>query len=436
MKTFREVAEQGLPLSSFPPQITDFISSFAESSGAPNSFVAAGVLACAAGICDNYSLEVKYGYIEKPNLYLAVVGYPGVSKSPPIKAALKPLFELDKLKHERFKKKYTAYKKAIESDPKSKIKPPSREPSKLITDGTTEGLITHLSAFYEDKRTPHSVYMRDELKGHFGGMDKYRGGGSGDDYELWLTLYSGGTVSRVLKNETIFVPDARCTVIGGIQPEVYIKHMEDKGDGMIDRFMVAYCEEEPKQTSIFSYVKTEVIDEYNDFMTDIFEQIPEKYKPWDLDKGERKEVLDAIEAFHVWSHRLGEKYDCGAFKKWEQNFYRLIIIIGALWHKKQIDVDMVSKAADLACFFAIDWIKSRIISDSDSQEKCDTRLFAMLKKARTVGKTPREFQNGSKLFRGKENKKALTEAIERAINAGKVMRGEQGRVFLKEFCNV
>lgn len=436
MKTFREVAEGGLPLGVFPDQIKDFIEGFSKGSGTPSSFCAAGVLACSAGMIDNSTLEVKYGYIERPNLFLAVVGQPGVSKSPPLKAALAPLAKIDKKKHEDYKMKMAFYKSEankLTAKEARKLEAPKREPSKIISDGTIEGLISHLAAYYEAGLCPHAVFMRDELKGHFGGMNQYKANGAGSEYETWLSLFSGENVSRVLKGETIFIPGAIASVIGGIQPEVYAEHMQDKGDGMVDRFIVAYHDKAPTKTNIFDFVDYDVIKGYNEFMLEMYEQGPVEYSFWDMEKGKRKDLLNCVQDFFDWTHMLGEEYEFGAFKKWEQQFCRLCIHLARMHNRKSMTIDIVEMAKDLMGFYATDWLKSRICGEDDTEAKIDGKALAILKKARGSGCTPSEIRQRVWDFRGKERKKVFDESMGRLRTKGLVRIGKNGRFIHPDF---
>lgn len=430
--------ERSFPTEVFPPPIKEFIHGFSHGSGAPESFVAAGVLACLAGIIADSSLEVKYGYIEKPNLYLAVVGAPGVAKTPPLKASMNPLFQSEKRIAKEFQEKKAEYEKQLKEAKNKKereaIPKPSREPSRLITDGTTEGLLMHLNAMHEGNSSPHAVYFRDELKGHFGGMDKYKSKGSGDDYELWLTLFSGGMVNRVLKTESHFIPDARASVIGGIQPDVYLKHMQDKGDGMIDRFLVAFHPAEPPQTTIFNHVEKEVIEAYNNFMEYLDKKLHTSYSLWNLPQGVRGDVLRSVESFHEWAHMVGMENDAGAFKKWEQNFYRLIIHMANIWEKEAVDIETVRRASTLTKYYAEDWIESRLAGEDEKKhQRQDERMMRKLEEAKGLGCTRSDFSRYIRDFKGKEKKQALDEGIQRLVDGGQAIRNKKGRVFLKAY---
>lgn len=422
-----DILSKGFPSDQFPDEIRDFITGFSKGSGSPESFVGTSVLACCAGLMDRCSLEVKYGYIEKPNLFLALVGNPGVAKSPPMKTALKPLAKIDKISHRDYKLRLEEWQK-IPAKAKRGIPAPEMPHVKLITDGTTEGLVMNLS---KGGDASHAVYFRDELKGHFGGMDKYKSTG-GDDHQLWLTLYSGGPVSRVLKAEQIFIPDARATVIGGIQPDVYRESMKDQGDGMVDRFIVAYYDGDPLKTSIFDYVEPEVISGYMEFMDELPNGI--EYSLWSLGKGQRGDVLNAIQSFHDWTHELGSSYDCGAFKKWEQNFYKLVMIMSNLWGHHSICVDDIERAKVLAQYYSVNWLKSRMSADDEQMEKIVNKMLKILEKSRTHGAIKRDFRDKIWDFKkANASPKLMDMAIENLMNTGKVKRSKSGRMFLSEF---
>lgn len=438
LDSLKEVNVRIFPTHVFPPPVKTFIENFSKGSGAPVSFTATGVLACSAGLIEGFSLEVKPGYFEKPNLYLAVVGEPGVSKSPPIKAALNPLIQKETALSNDFcrrKKEYhKQYEKAASKKEKDAIPLPTRKPSRLITDGTTEGLLMSLNLMHEKGETPHAVIMRDELKGHFGAMNKYKAKGSGDDYELWLTLFSGGYTSRVLTSENFIIPDARASVIGGIQPEVYFKHMRDKGDGMLDRFMIAFHSGTPQKTSIFHSPDPNSIKFYNQFMNELDDLTPVRFSFWQLPDLDRKNVLDGVESFHQWAYSLGKEYDAGAFKKWEQNFYRLTIHMAVMWQKEQIDLETIDRASELAKYYANDWLQSKFQESDDEQRlRQDKKIRDKLEAAGKLGCTKTNFSQKIRDFKGPENKNALEKAIERLEFSDDVFRNEKGRFILKKF---
>jgi phosphotransferase system HPr-like phosphotransfer protein len=383
LKTIREITKAGIPLDVFPHEVRDFISNFARGSGSQESYVSSAVLACAAGLCDHHSLVVKSGFIERSNFFLAIVGAPGVTKSAPISMALSPLMDIEEEKNADYKAKEKKWRtqmkdKTLTKQQRDALKEsqPERPYCKVITDGSIEAMFLHLESMADAKKTAHCVFVKDELKGFFGGMDKYKSKG-GDEYENWLSLFSGSTVTKTLVNRTVFIAKARATVIGGIQPEVYNQCMGDKGDGMIDRFMIAIYEGDPKATQIRLSCSADTIKKYKDFMLAMGDQEEIEFSFW---RGaDREKMLDAIQVFHDWCHQLGIQYETGAFKKWEQCFYRLCIVLAALWDKKEMDIETVKRGVDLASFYAVDWLKAKVMAEKGDDEKLKEKIVKFLK---------------------------------------------------------
>lgn len=384
MKTPRQITKDGLDLESFPPDIKDFIEGFALGSGSQESYVASGVLACAAAMCDKHELTVKSGYTERSNFFLCIVGKPGLTKSAPIKAALKPLMANEAKVNRKHKQEVEAWQeqlkeKGLKATDRAAImlSKPSRPPCKIVTDGSIEALILHLEAQYDAGKNPHCVYIKDELKGFFGGMDKYKSKG-GDEYEMWLSLFSGSDLVKTLVSKTVFVEKARTTVIGGIQPDVYNECMGDKGDGMVDRFMIAIYEGDPSASDIRAFCSDSTIHRYNEFMLSMGDQDEKAFSFW---KDEHREgVLDLVQEFHEWCHALGIQHNTGAFKKWEQQFYRLCIVFACMWEKEQIDAETVRRARDVASFYAVDWLKAKIMSSETDDDKIRTKILSHVTK--------------------------------------------------------
>lgn len=409
----RKIKKAGLPLHVFPCEVSDFIRDFAKGSGSQESFVACGVLACAAEISIKHEITLKGGYKEKSNLFIAVVGAPGVNKSSPIKMALRPLMRVEADNNRKYK---TAYKQ-WESDGKKKMtaqerashmaSKPERSACHVITDGSIEAMYLHLEAMSDGGKAPHCVYVKDELKAFFGGMDKYKSKG-GDEYETWLSLFSGFDLVKTLVSRTLFVPEARSTVIGGIQPEVYNQCMADKGDGMIDRFLMAIHEQGPSKTDIYAQCSDDVIKKYCDFMLEARDMEAQKYHLWG--GSERDAVLSEVQAFHEWCSSVGETHDTGAFKKWEQCFYRVIIILSVLWDRESVSVDTIQKARELMQFFVANWLTAKMMSETSEEDKFKAKIISAIRKHGKMGL--RDIQRRCKIGKADFSKKIVSEMVE------------------------
>lgn len=413
MKTIRQIKKQGLPLHVFPDEVRKFIKDFALGSGSQESFVAAGVLACSSGMCSKHLIKVKGSYTERANLFIAVVGVPGVNKSSPIKVALGPMMQVEAKNNKAYKAKQREWENSLKAKLTAQERQsimsarPQRMPSKVITDGSIEAMFMHLETMGDTGETPHCVYVKDELKGFFGGMDKYKSKG-GDEYETWLSLFSGADLVKTLVSKTLFVSGARATVIGGIQPEVYNECMGDKGDGMIDRFMIAIHEDGPEVTDIFSQCSAGTITAYNHFMLNMEEMDALEYDLWS--GPEVEEVLAEVQSFHAWCALVGETHETGAFKKWEQCFYRIIIIMSAMWCRESVTLDSVRKARDLMEFFVSGWLTAKIMAETTSEEKLRSRVHKSLE--RHGASSLRDIQRRTKVGKMDDMKKLISEMVE------------------------
>jgi hypothetical protein len=431
MLTAQEINERGCPVEVFPPRIANFIRGFAKGAGTQESYVASGVLACLAGICDESTIKIKAGYIDHPNLYLAIVGHPGVSKTAAVSAALKPLMKLEAIKNADYKKKKDRFEEELKSASSKERKElekrrPTREPSKLVSDGSLEGMFTHMETQYDAGRQPHCVYVRDELNGFFGGMNKYKKSG-GDDNEMWLQLFTGQNISKTLVLKTIFVENARATVIGGIQPEVYRKAMQDKGDGMIDRFMIAFYDGKAPATDIRSRCPENVIEAYYACMDEIIDAERKAYSFWACNGKDMVDaMLDSVQEFHDWCHATGETYNSGAFKKWEQCFYRVCILLGEAWDKRVMDMETIARAKDLSAYFAVNWIKTRDMAQETDEQRLATKVLEALEKKGTMGS--REL---AQLLHVKSGQ--ILEVINILKENSKVIESKQGRRLVYDY---
>src|SRR5262249_45586925 len=123
---------------------------------------------------------------------------------------------------------------ALDRDTK-RVTPPPLQTRVKIDDATIEAAQEVLSD------SPDGVlYLRDELSGFFGSMDKYTSGrGAGADRGFWLQAYNGHAYSyNRVKRGSGFVEHLSVSVLGGIQPEAMRKLVEDSvDDGLIQRLV-------------------------------------------------------------------------------------------------------------------------------------------------------------------------------------------------------
>jgi putative DNA primase/helicase len=210
-----------------------------------------------------------------PNLWGAIVGPPGVQKSPPVEEALRPLRRLVAEaieKHEKAKREFAldaavarakavaAKKELQEKAAKGKRTPddklrelaaaaePAEEKPPVLkryetNDPTVESLGILLSA------NPNGVLLfRDELMGFLRNLDKQ---GHETDRAFYLESWSGTggfTCDRVGRG-TLIVPAVCLSVFGTIQPGPLARYVRaaatEDNDGLINRFQVLLYPDPP-----------------------------------------------------------------------------------------------------------------------------------------------------------------------------------------------
>jgi hypothetical protein len=223
-----------LPHGLLPSVIEDFAFEQGATMGADPAGLAAGALTiCAAAIPDRIKLKVKQhsGWRESTRLWTGLVGDPSTKKSPIIYQVARPLQHIDAALYYA----YTTAKAqwdALDRDAKRATPPPPQTRVK-IDDTTVEAAQEIL------RDSPDGVlYLRDELSGFFGSMDKYTGARSSvGDRGFWLQAYNGDTYTYDrIKRGSGYIEHLSVSVLGGIQSEAMRKLAEDSvDDGLIQR---------------------------------------------------------------------------------------------------------------------------------------------------------------------------------------------------------
>ena len=225
-----------VPHGLLPSVIEDFAFEQGATMGADPAGLAVGALVvCAAAIPDRIELRVKRYSVwnEATRLWGGLVGDPSTKKSPIIRQVMRPLERIDTALWETYAAAKAQWD-ALDKDTKRMTPPPQQIRVKL-DDATVEAAQEIL------RDSPDGVlYLRDELSGFFGSMDKYAGyRGSASDRGFWLQAYNGGgyTFDRI-KRGAGRIPHLSVSVLGGIQPEAMRKLTTDTiDDGLIQRLV-------------------------------------------------------------------------------------------------------------------------------------------------------------------------------------------------------
>ena len=324
-KKYRE-----FPINILPPLLKNIITETHKALNFPVSYISMSLLtAIATAIGDTCWLKVKTEWMERPLLYVALLGNPGSVKSHPMKFAMKPILERDiqsrKLYSEQLKE-YRKRLKAGEDPPKPKCR------QKIVQDVTMEGLCKIL----EDNSAGLCLWS-DELANWLGSMDKYRKGGN--DVGTWLSIFNAQPifVDRKGVDDKITIARPFVNVIGSIQPKVFAKYFSGqlRHNGLLSRILVIFNDDQDKMPyDSYMDVPEELVERWRNLIDTILDLTDGYYE-----FGEVVYTLseDAKAAFSTWSDRntdaVNEEADktiCEFFQKIKNYVYRFALILQIL----------------------------------------------------------------------------------------------------------
>jgi hypothetical protein len=215
----------------FPACLQAYARELAEATLAPLDFVGLSMLVAAgAAIGQSVNIKVKAGWFEPPLLNGILVAQPGKTKSPVVRAVVKPLTDIDRrlreessLARDRWKDAKRAHDKDPDNEP-----PPGPGPPQLraiVKDITRESLAVILAD------NPRGVLCDpDEATGWVASFNEYKGR-SGSDRQFWLSVWGSAPVSVDRKGgrESIHVPFPFVSVLGGLPPDMRTSLRDERG---------------------------------------------------------------------------------------------------------------------------------------------------------------------------------------------------------------
>jgi hypothetical protein len=245
-----------------PPVFRDWVGDIADRMQCPVEFLGVGAMVAAGAVVGNrigvQPKRMDTGWVEVPNLWGAVVGRPGVMKSPALAQVLSPLrrleadalarFSKDRTQHELDRMQYEAAKKKIETDIKKglpilpgqfPVEPEEPQPPRLLlNDSTYQKLGQVLSG------NPHGLMVfQDELSGLLVRLD---GDGQEASRAFYLEAWNGQqsyTFDRIERG-TVRIPRLCFSLLGGLQPSKLREYLRSavyggKGDdGLAQRLQL------------------------------------------------------------------------------------------------------------------------------------------------------------------------------------------------------
>jgi hypothetical protein len=253
------------PIDIFPQDVQNYIIESSKTLGLSIDYMGCAFLWMLSLIIGNsIRIEVKPGWTETATLWIAVVGKPGIGKTPSINQMIYPLREKNVQEQKEFQRQYAKWQEyekipAKEKDTHEEIaKPKSKQ--FIVGDITLEALVD----LHEENPNALGIF-KDELAGWFKDMNKYR---QGSDLEFWLSSWSGTSISLNRKTaKSAFVDKPFIPVLGGIQPSVFEEFTtgNNKENGFVDRILISYPELTVNKYND-DYLENEVIDWYRSYV--------------------------------------------------------------------------------------------------------------------------------------------------------------------------
>lgn len=275
------------PLEVFPAVVAEFWKSAADALYVPVDYVAVlGVGLLGAAIGRAYSAQVKKGWAESPQFWVALVAPPGATKSAALSIAEGPLSRIASrwvAEHSVALCEFEGEKVRYDEDVKNwkdggcvgpfPAKPAEPAIKQLAyRNYTAENLIRGNIAY------PKGVaIVKDELSGLVASLNQYRSGGKGDDKQNYLSMWAGSSVTinresdRKAGKPPAHLERSFLAVVGTIQPDLLSSFRGDlqrpgaaeANDGWSDRWLMIYADPYPMVPETWATVDDDVKARYD-----------------------------------------------------------------------------------------------------------------------------------------------------------------------------
>lgn len=291
----QEEKKTDFPLSIFPKPIQAY---FLEANFTLDSnidYMGCSMLWGISSIVGNScNIEVKAGWKEFANIWVACVGSAGVGKTPSIAMATRPFERINSDLITRFPRKHAIWKDS-NGDDENEPKPEQF----IVNDITIEALVSLHS------KNPNCIAMfREELDGWVKNMSRYS---NGSDLPFWLSTWSGKAVSMNRKSGDSYLARPFVPILGGVQPAILesFSTEENKSNGFLDRILLC-CPEISIEMYNSNEMNQTAIDWYDDYVNKFYRSVK-----MDIRTNEDGEILPNtfkfdLEAKYEWEKVYNE----------------------------------------------------------------------------------------------------------------------------------
>jgi len=268
------------PIDIFPKNIQAYIMECHRTLNASIDYMGCSMLWLMSIIIGNsVKIQVKTGWIESSVLWMAIVGRPGVGKTPNINNIIFPLQKANNSEIKTYIKRMDAYRAYMDLEKKEReAEEKLYKPIKtqfIASDITLEALVE----LHEENKNAVGVF-KDELAGWLKDMNKYR---AGSDLEFWLSSWSNKGVALNRKtSKSSFVESPIIPILGGIQPGILNQFFteENKDNGFIDRVLTCFPDVEVEMYNE-NEMDPEMLQNYEDFIIAMYQHVKNKVVNYD-----------------------------------------------------------------------------------------------------------------------------------------------------------
>ncbi|MFM6078120.1 MAG: DUF3987 domain-containing protein, partial [Dolichospermum sp.] len=181
------------------------------------------------GTSSTIVINTSENYTQPCLFQTLIVGKSGDMKSPTQRLIVKPLEELENIEREKYQKELEQYKEeliAFKKDPEN-----NREPDKPKLKRYIIGALSQEAKIKIHCENPRGLLqLRDEWSGFISGRNKFRNG-QGDDLELELSEFDGGSLRRDLVNSdnSAYIAKSAFNKTGNTQIETLRSILQKQG---------------------------------------------------------------------------------------------------------------------------------------------------------------------------------------------------------------
>jgi hypothetical protein len=226
--------------------LRDFCTAGSAALKAPIDYLGTAVLgACSAAIGNSYRLHILSEFTTSAVLWTALVGEPSTAKSPAWRLSVVPLKRRHRKAYQQFEKERQAYQADLsywESRSKKErgVRPELPTFKQIyVDDFTIESLATVIQG-----NPRGTAVLNDELAGWLKSFDQYRKG-QGGDRERWLKMYDFGDLQINRKIDgPLLLHDVAVPELGTSQPDKLAPLLRQQNDGLKERLLIAYPEDQ------------------------------------------------------------------------------------------------------------------------------------------------------------------------------------------------